>query len=63
MGLSMGNAISTCFFAFLEVEYDRPSLNTSENFFTCVSESLCYLWEHFPAQQPEGSELKYVEGL
>ena len=34
MGLSMGNAISTCFFAFLEVEFDRPSLNTSENFFT-----------------------------
>jgi len=32
--LSMGIDISTCFFAFLEVEYDRPSLHTSENLFT-----------------------------
>lgn len=44
MRLRMGNGISTCFFAFLEVEHDRSSLNSfsfSDNLYCDKSSDYC----------------------
>lgn len=36
----VGNAVSPCFFVFLEVEYERSSLNPLYNF---IEEIFCFL--------------------